>query len=49
MIIAGPSKEYKQLMLKRLELPDGFQGRVFQGNSWSDGCREHDFPLIGWW
>ena len=25
-----PSKENEQLMLKRSELPDGFQGRVFK-------------------
>ena len=29
--IASPSKEYRQLMLKRPELFDGFQGRVFKG------------------
>ena len=27
----GPSKENEQLMLKRPELPEGFQGRVFKG------------------
>ena len=28
--IAGPSKEYGWLILRRLELPNGFQGRVFK-------------------
>ena len=32
------SKEIRQLVLQRLELPDGFQGRVFNGNTWSEGC-----------
>ena len=27
-----PSKEYRQLMLKRPELPGGFQGRVLKAN-----------------
>ena len=26
----GQSKEYRQLMLKRAELSDGFQGRLFK-------------------
>ena len=26
------SKESRQLVLKRLELPDGFQGSIFKGN-----------------
>ena len=29
-LIARPSREYGQLMLKRPELPDGFQGKVFK-------------------
>ena len=29
--IAGPSKEYEQLVLKKPEPLDGFQGRVFKG------------------
>ena len=28
---AGPNKKNGQLMLKRPELPDGFQGSVFKG------------------
>ena len=31
VFIVGPSKENGQLMLKRSELPGGFQGRVFKG------------------
>ena len=33
------SKENKQLMFKRPELPDGFQGRVFKGNIRAEGYR----------
>ena len=32
VFIAGPTKEYGQLMLKRPKHPDGFQGRDFKGN-----------------
>ena len=45
----GQGKAYRQFVLKRPELPDSFQGRVFKGNIWSEGCRVHDFLLIGWW
>ena len=34
---------------QRPELPDGFQERVFKGTIWGEGCRGHDFFLIGWW
>ena len=27
----GSSKEYMMFMLRRLELPSGFQGKVFKG------------------
>ena len=44
-----PSKENRQLMLKRPTLPGGFQGRVFKDNIWGESCRGHDFLLIGRW
>ena len=48
-----PSKENKQLVLKRPELPNGFQGRVFKSNIRGVGCRVPDqlvdVPLIAWW
>ena len=44
-----PNKEKGWLILKRPELPDGFQGRVFKGNIWGEGRRVCDFLLIGWW
>ena len=43
------SKENRQLMIKRPKFLDGFQERVFKGNIWGEGCRGHDFLLIGWW
>ena len=52
-ICRSPSKEKGQLMLKRPELPYGFQGRVFKGNIRGEGCRMPDqlldILLIGWW
>jgi len=40
------------LVLKRPELPDGFQGRVFKGNSIGVGCKVPDqlmdTLLLGW-
>ena len=36
-------------MLKRPEITDGFQGRVFKGKIWGEGCTVYDFLLIGWW
>ena len=27
----GSSKEYRMFILRRLELPSGFQGRIFKG------------------
>ena len=35
----APNKENRQLMLKRPELPSGFQGRVFKGNIRGECCR----------
>ena len=29
--------------------PLGLSGKGFKGNIWGEGCREHDFLLIGWW
>ena len=45
--IAGLSKENKWLMLKNLELPDGFRGKVFISRFWDEGCRVCGFVLIG--
>ena len=50
--ISGPSKENRQLMLKRPELPDGFQRRVSKGSIRGEGCRVPDqlvdILLISW-
>ena len=43
------AKENGQLMLKRPKLSDGFQGRIFKGDTWGKGCRGHTFLLMGWW
>ena len=47
------SKQHGQLILKRWELPDGFQPRVFKDNISDEGRRVHDqlmhVFLIGWW
>ena len=48
VFIAGPVKENGQFMLKRPELPDGFQGRSLKGSIWGEDCRGHDFVLVGW-
>ena len=42
--IAGPRAT---LMLERLKLLRGFQGRGFKGNFWREGCRVYDVFLIG--
>ena len=42
-LIAGPSKESRWLMLRKPELPDGFQRSVFMGKIWGEGCRVCDF------
>ena len=49
VLLQGSSKENRWFMLKRLVFPDGFWGRVFKGNIWSDGCMMYDFLLIDWW
>ena len=41
-----PSKENGQLMLKRHELPDGFQGRVLKGSICDEGAGCMIFFLI---
>jgi len=41
------AKENGQLMLKRPILSDGFQGRIFKGDTWGKGCRGHTFLLMG--
>ena len=46
--IVEPTKN-GQLVLKRPRLPDSFWGRVLKGNTWGEGCKVHDFLLIGWW
>ena len=46
---AGPGKEKGWLVLKKLKLPDGFQGRVFMGKICGELCRVYDLPLTGWW
>ena len=49
----APSKESRQLMLKRLKLPNGFQGKVFKDRVREGSCGVHDqlvdILLIGWW
>ena len=34
--------------IPKTRTPDGFQRRVFKGTIWGEGCRGHDFFLIGW-
>ena len=41
-LIAGTSKENRQLMLKRPELPNGFQRRVFKDSVRREGGRMCD-------
>lgn len=47
-LLKEPNKK-RWLVLKRPELPEGFQGDIFIGNIWGEGCRVCDFLLIGWW
>ena len=47
-----PSKEFRQLILKRPKVPKGFQGKVFKDSE--GGGHEvcdplTDILLIGWW
>ena len=44
----GPSKENGWFILKRPELLEGFQRRVFRGKICREGCRVCDLPLIDW-
>ena len=46
-LLQGISEEKGQLVLKRLELSNDFQGGVFKGNIWAEGCRVYDHS-IGW-
>ena len=39
MFIGGPNRQNRHLMLKRPELPDGFQGRVFKDSVRREGHR----------
>lgn len=41
-----PSKDNEQLMLERLKLPDGFQGKAFKRQGEGEGHRAHD-RLVG--
>ena len=51
--IAGAKKESRELVLKRPELPEGFQGKVFKDRMWEGVCGVCDklmeILLIGWW
>ena len=47
--IARVKKGEQVAVLKRSELPYGFQGRVFKDETWGEGYRVCDFLLIGWW
>ena len=46
-LLQGPSRENGKLVFKRARLL--FQGRVFKGNIWDEGCSMCDFLLIAWW
>ena len=52
-LLQAPSKESRQLVLKRPQLPDGFQGKVFKHRVREGGCgvcdQLVDILLIGWW
>ena len=45
----APSKKNRWLMLKRPNLKDGFQERVFKGKIRDEGYRVCDFLLADWW
>ena len=52
MLEFGAEKSFLQGQARRTSgssLQDGFQGEVFIGKIWSEGCRVCDFLLIGWW
>ena len=42
MVYCRVKQRDRQLVIKRPELSNGFQGRVFKGKIWGDGCRVHD-------
>ena len=50
--LARSNKESRQVVLKRPELPGGFQGNVFKDGE-GEGCRMcdqlMDVLLTGWW
>ena len=48
-LLQGPSKENRQLVLKKTEFFNGLGGRVSKGKIWGEGCRVCDFPVFGWW
>ena len=45
-LLQGLCKVNGQLVLKRPKFPDGFQGRVFIGKIWGEGCRVCNLPQI---
>lgn len=46
-LFQGASKENRWLVLKRPELLDGFQRRVFKGNIWGHSSKVYDFLSTG--
>ena len=34
---------------QKTQTPDGFQGKVFKGNIWGEGCSVHNLFLMGGW
>jgi len=44
--IGGPSRQNRHLMLKRPELPGGFQGRVFKDSLRREGHRISAHALL---
>ena len=52
VFLQAPSEESRQLVLKRPEFPEGFQGKVCK-DSEGEGCgvgdQLVDILLIGWW
>ena len=38
-LAAGSGRESRQFVLQRLKLSHGFDGRVFIGTIWGEGCR----------
>ena len=52
-LLQWPSKKSRQLVLKRLKLPEGSQGKVFKDRVKEEDCgvcdQLVDILLIGWW